>query len=166
MSRDNLQSHEACRVLPSLRRDDDAQRLVGLGFRYWVSGYQSGDIDRWEKAWKIYSSVLGPQAARTPSPSFPPGCGPSALQRGATSKSVTGDCAGFCRDECLAVSMIAACQHNTCPAMRACAFAVDRELAHRRGRASRGQLRDHNARARSGAADGIDRQFRGVRSRA
>jgi hypothetical protein len=31
---------------------------------------------------------------------------------------------GFCRDECLAVAMIAACQHHICPAMRACAFAL------------------------------------------
>lgn len=30
----------------------------------------------------------------------------------------------FCRDECLAISMIAASQHKTCPAMRACAFAL------------------------------------------
>jgi len=33
-------------------------------------------------------------------------------------------CPGFCRDECVAISMIAACQHQTCPAMRACAFAL------------------------------------------
>jgi hypothetical protein len=124
MSRDNLLSHEACGVLPSLRRDDDAQRLVGLGFRYWVSGYQSGDIDRWEKAWKIYSTVLGPQAARTAVAEL------SAWVRAVSAAArrdievCTGDCAGFCRDECLAVSMIAACQHNTCPAMRACAFAL------------------------------------------
>jgi hypothetical protein len=31
---------------------------------------------------------------------------------------------GFCRDECVAISMFAACQHQTCPAMRACAFAL------------------------------------------
>ncbi|KUO67908.1 MAG: hypothetical protein APF80_02110 [Alphaproteobacteria bacterium BRH_c36] len=30
----------------------------------------------------------------------------------------------FCRDECLAISMIAASQHQICPAMRACAFAL------------------------------------------
>ena len=33
-------------------------------------------------------------------------------------------CVGFCRDECLAVAMIAASQHKTCPALRACAFAL------------------------------------------
>ena len=34
------------------------------------------------------------------------------------------DCGQFCRDECVAISMIAACQHQVCPAMRACAFAL------------------------------------------
>ncbi len=33
-------------------------------------------------------------------------------------------CPGFCRDECLAVSMIAASQHGSCPALRACAYAL------------------------------------------
>ncbi|MBX9925307.1 MAG: hypothetical protein K2Y05_03025 [Hyphomicrobiaceae bacterium] len=32
--------------------------------------------------------------------------------------------AGFSRDECLAVSLVAACQHPACPALRACAGAL------------------------------------------
>ena len=34
------------------------------------------------------------------------------------------DSAGFCRDECLAISLVAACQHDACPALKACAFAL------------------------------------------
>jgi hypothetical protein len=26
------------------------ERLVGLGFRYWLTGFRSGDISCWEKA--------------------------------------------------------------------------------------------------------------------
>jgi hypothetical protein len=33
-------------------------------------------------------------------------------------------CRRFCRDECLAISMVAACQHSACPAFRACAVAL------------------------------------------
>jgi hypothetical protein len=33
-------------------------------------------------------------------------------------------CRGFCRDECIAISVIAAAQHDRCPALRACAFAL------------------------------------------
>lgn len=108
----------------TLAGDHGAERLIGLGFRHWVAGYKSGDIDRWEEAWRIYSSALGPNAARTAVTEL------SAWVRAVSAAArreievCAGDCAGFCRDECLAVSMIAACQHNTCPAMRACAFAL------------------------------------------
>ncbi|WP_072396766.1 hypothetical protein [Hyphomicrobium sp. CS1GBMeth3] len=101
-----------------------AERLIGLGFRYWVAGYKSGDIDRWEDAWRIYSHALGPNAARTAVSEL------SAWVRAVSAAARReievrhGDCDGFCRDESLALSMIAACQHNTCPAMRACAFAL------------------------------------------
>ena len=33
-------------------------------------------------------------------------------------------CPSFCRDECLAVSLIAASQHDACPALQACAYAL------------------------------------------
>jgi hypothetical protein len=33
-------------------------------------------------------------------------------------------CAGFCADERMAISLIAASQHHRCPAMRACALAL------------------------------------------
>lgn len=109
---------------PAPRAASDAERLVGLGFRFWVSGYQSGNIDRWDAAWQIYEKALGPVAAQTAV------VGLSSWVR-AVSAAARRDievckdgCSGFCRDECLAVSMIAACQHNTCPAMRACAFAL------------------------------------------
>jgi hypothetical protein len=111
-------------VRHTIAGDRGAERLIGLGFRYWVAGYKSGDIDRWEDAWRIYSQALGPNAARTAVSEL------SAWVRAVSAAArreievCAGDCAGFCRDECLAVSMIAACQHNTCPAMRACAFAL------------------------------------------
>jgi hypothetical protein len=33
-------------------------------------------------------------------------------------------CSGFCPDECMAISLIAASQHHRCPAMQACALAL------------------------------------------
>ena len=125
MRRANLKLHSvAPRVSATRACDGGAERLIGLGFRYWVAGYKSGDIDRWEDAWRIYSSALGPNAARTAVSEL------SAWVRAVSAAArreievCNGDCTGFCRDECLALSMIAACQHNTCPAMRACAFAL------------------------------------------
>ena len=101
-----------------------ADRLVGLGFRHWLAGYRSGDVTCWEYAWDLYASALGPRQARGVVNEL------SAWVR-AVSASTRRDicvcptnCAKFCRDECLAVSMVAASQHKTCPAMRACAFAL------------------------------------------
>jgi hypothetical protein len=111
-------------IQPAVPHNGGPEGLVGLGFRYWVSGYQTGDIDRWEKAWRLYDTALGPKAAKTAVAEL------SAWVRAVSAaarrdiKVVSDEGCGLCRDECLAVSMIAACQHNTCPAMRACAFAL------------------------------------------
>lgn len=100
-----------------------SERLVGLGFRYWVTGRKTGDIGAWERAWHLYSGELGVSGGKQ-------AVGCLASWVGALSQStcrrieVCGRDGAFCRDECVAISMIAACQHRTCPAMRACAFAL------------------------------------------
>lgn len=100
------------------------ERLVGLGFRYWLNGYRSGDISSWEKAWCTYSSVMGATAAKRAVGEL--SCWVRAIQSHTHRSLETSaiDCDQFCRDECVAISMIAACQHHACPAMRACAFAL------------------------------------------
>jgi hypothetical protein len=100
------------------------ERLVGLGFRYWLDGYRTGDISNWEKAWCTYSSVMGASAAKTAVTEL--SCWVRAIHSHSHRPLETSavDCASFCRDECVAISMIAACQHQACPAMRACAFAL------------------------------------------
>jgi hypothetical protein len=100
------------------------ERLVGLGFRYWLTGFRSGDISCWEKAWCAYSNALGAAAAKGAVTDL--SCWVLAINRHAQRQLETAavDCEGFCRDECLAIEMISACQHNACPAMRACAFAL------------------------------------------
>jgi len=98
--------------------------LVGYGFRGWIAGYQTGDVACWERVWRLYSNILSPKSARAAV-----GCLASwaksvnAASRRRVTVSPLEDCK-FCRDECLAISMIAASQHNTCPAMRACTFAL------------------------------------------
>ena len=100
------------------------ERLVGLGFRYWLDGYRTGDISRWEKVWCTYSSVMGAAVAKSAVGDL--ACWVRTInnhtQRDLRTSAV--DCGQFCRDECVAISMIAACQHQVCPAMRACAFAL------------------------------------------
>jgi hypothetical protein len=100
------------------------ERLVGLGFRHWLHGYRTGDISSWEKVWCTYSGAMGAAAAKAAVGQL--SCWVRAINTHThrVLKTSPADCAGFCRDECVAISMIAACQHHACPAMRVCAFAL------------------------------------------
>lgn len=120
--------HGARRTIPLLSVSGDIcpgpEHLVGLGFRGWISGYQTGDIGSWERVWRIYTDALGAKGARLAVSEL------SAWARSVMAASRrplrvgASETCPFRRDECLAISMIAACQHDTCPAMRACAFAL------------------------------------------
>jgi hypothetical protein len=100
------------------------ERLVGFGFRLWLNGFRTGDIASWEKAWSAYAGTIGAAAARTAVGQL--SCWVRAIDCYAQRELVTSanDCPRFCQDECVAIAMIAACQHHACPAMRACAFAL------------------------------------------
>lgn len=102
----------------------EPERIVGLGFRYWMLGLNTGDIAAWERAWDLYCGLFGAVGAKVAVGQL----SRWVVAMGAAScrdiEVFPKRCRSFCRDECIAVSMIAACQHQTCPAMRACAFAL------------------------------------------
>ncbi len=97
---------------------------VGLAFRSTVNALRYGRIEAWSLAWQELANISDPieadillermadfvknveSSAARPVTVFPQGC------------------PGLCRDECLAVSMVAAAQEGACPALRACAFAL------------------------------------------
>lgn len=123
----------AMRFAPCL---PEPERLVGLGFRYWLLGNATEDLRHRERACSLYTGVFGLVGAKASI---------SALSHwvdalaGAARREIEifpESCSGFCRDECIAISMIAASQHQTCPAMRACAVAlvetasIDAVLSH------------------------------------
>lgn len=104
--------------------DTGAQRLVGLGFRFWMLGMVTGEIHYWQRAWRLYSGMCGTTGGRLALDGLScwVKCMANASSRPIEVRlSQTDD---FCRDERLAISVIAACQHQVCPAMRACAFAL------------------------------------------
>jgi len=106
-----------------LKQLSGAERLAGIGFRFWLSGYQTGAIESWERAWNLYAGELGPHAARTAIRDL--SCWVRAV-RGHARRDIEirpAHCDRFCYDECLAVSLIGAAQ-NECPAVKACAFAL------------------------------------------
>jgi len=101
-----------------------AEWLVGVGFRCWLAGYDTGDIACWENGWNEYNRLLGTERAKRAVTEL--ACWVRAVRASASRRieySPFG-CAGFCADECMAISLIAASQHHRCPAMRACALAL------------------------------------------
>lgn len=100
------------------------ERLVGVGFRCWLTGLANGDIHCWEQAWNAYSGTLGTDLAKALLVDL------SQFVRAVQATSqrdiqvMTPGCHGFCRDECLAISIIAASQHGARPALRASAEAL------------------------------------------
>jgi hypothetical protein len=101
-----------------------AEWLVGVGFRCWLAGYDTGDIACWENGWTEYSRALGAERAKRAVTEL--ACWVRAVRATASRKIeyYPVGCAGFCTDECMAISLIAASQHHRCPAMRACALAL------------------------------------------
>jgi hypothetical protein len=101
-----------------------AEWLVGMGFRCWLAGYDMGDIACWENGWNAYSRALGPERAKRAVTEL--ACWVRAVRANASRKIeyYPVGCPGFCADECMAISLIAASQHHRCPAMRACALAL------------------------------------------
>ena len=100
------------------------ERLVGVGFRCWLAGFQTSDIGCWEGAWEEMSRAVGARAAKPLMTELASWV--RAVQETAERKIEVypAQCRRFCRDECLAISMVAACQHSACPAFRACAVAL------------------------------------------
>jgi len=100
------------------------EKLVGIGFRCWLAGYENSDIQCWETGWNHYTSVLGPRHAKTAIAEL--ACWVRCVHSCAARpiKVHPYPSAGFCADECVAISMVAASQHGACPALRACAFTL------------------------------------------
>ena len=89
----------------SFSRYREPERLVGLGFRAWLAGYQTGDISCWEEAWSLYSETLGPEQAR-----------PAVEDLASWVRAI--------RKASFRAIEVYPSQHGACPALRACAFAL------------------------------------------
>jgi hypothetical protein len=111
-------------AIPAAAMLPGPERLVGVGFRCWLQGFQTSDIGCWEVAWQEVSRAVGARAAKPLMTEL--ACWVRAVQDSAERRIEVypAQCRRFCRDECLAISMVAACQHSTCPAFRACAVAL------------------------------------------
>ncbi|HFB2048771.1 MAG TPA: hypothetical protein TECP_01134 [Hyphomicrobiaceae bacterium MAG_BT-2024] len=100
------------------------EQLVGFGFRGWLAGYEYQSVAFWEMVWHAYVAALGSTHAKLAVSDLS-----SWIRtiKHTTCRSIIilpTECHHFCKDECLAISIIAACQHNQCPALHSCAHAL------------------------------------------
>ena len=100
------------------------ERLVGFGFRCWLSGYQNRTIRSWETCWTHYCRELGSRNARVAMTDLSSWVNSVRCHALRDIELCAFDCPSFCDDERLAISLIAASAHGGCPALRACAAAL------------------------------------------
>ncbi|WP_306883490.1 hypothetical protein [Amorphus orientalis] len=92
--------------------DRRPERLVIEGYRNWMAGYQTGSIEPWEHTWSFYTSELGMVDGRRAVADLSAfvrtlrGCADCPLRIFPTGAD------RLCREECLAVGLIAAAQHG------------------------------------------------------
>lgn len=101
-----------------------AERMVGLGFRCWARGRQTGDSRFFDVCSRQYIQRYGLKTGLVLATRL--GSWVDALERlrRRPLSLFSIQAVGFSHDEVVAISMIAACQHAECPAMRACLFAI------------------------------------------
>ncbi len=98
-----------------------AEALVGIGFRCWWNGYETGEIACWESAWSHYADALGTGSAKRALTDLSCWVRDVRVAARRPIKVQPLGCRGFCRDECLAVGIVAGAQHAPCPVLRICA---------------------------------------------
>lgn len=100
------------------------EKLVLEGYRRWLAGYDTGSVTPWEMGWALYTQLLGGAEGRR------------ALSDLSHFVRTLRNCAAcpllsfpfgahhVCRDECLALGLIAALQHDDDAAASACLDAM------------------------------------------
>lgn len=98
---------------------------IGRSFRYGINAERTGDPRAWSFVWQEWADATSSSAEAdhllTHLAAFVGDVGRTAAR---PIDVLPHGCPGLCRDECLAVSIVAASQLGACPALKACAFAL------------------------------------------
>ncbi len=108
----------------SARPDFRVAQMVGRSFRCGMLARREKSALAWSFAWQEIAGVAGP--ARADGLVTALGRFVESVDRAAARpiEVLPKGCPGLCRDECLAVSIVAASQLGACPALKACVFAL------------------------------------------
>lgn len=101
-----------------------AERMVGVGFRCWLAGCETADVACWETGWNYLERELGTARAKPVAAELTSWVRTICAQSCRKLEYYPMGSNNFCQDECTAISLIAASQHNACPALQACAFVL------------------------------------------
>jgi hypothetical protein len=104
--------------------DRAPERLVLEGYRRWLAGFESGSVTPWEMTQTLYEELLGAAEGRRVVAELAHFV--RTLRRCAACplKSFPFNAHHVCRDECLALGLIAALQHDDQEAARTCLSAM------------------------------------------
>jgi hypothetical protein len=111
---DGMQSRDGARVA----------QMVGRSFRYGILARREMRDLGWSFAWQEIAGVTGPDEADRLLSVLGQFVGCVEASAARRIEVLPKACPGLCRDECLAVSVVAASQTGACPALRACVFAL------------------------------------------
>jgi hypothetical protein len=88
------------------------EKLVVEGFRRWMAGYETQSIACWELAWALYAAELGPLEGRRALADLGHWVRTLRAHGEHTVSCFPYGCPRLCRDECFALTMIAALQNG------------------------------------------------------
>jgi len=98
--------------------------MVGLGFRCWVRGVQTHDTRFFDVCGYHYAQRFGLKDGLVLATKLGQWVDALLAYKTKPMAIYEDDACGFSYDEVMAISMIAACQHGECPALRACLHAL------------------------------------------
>jgi len=88
------------------------ERLVVLGYRHWLAGYDTGSIDPWEMAWTLFAGELGAADGRATLATVADWVRELRARSDGSPRFYPHSCRWLCRDECLALAAVSALQHG------------------------------------------------------
>jgi len=106
------------------RPDFRVAQMVGRSFRCGVLARREPTGLSWSYAWQEIAGIAGATHANGLVTALEQFVESVYLAAARPIEVLPKGCPGLCRDECLAVSIIAASQHGACPALKACVYAL------------------------------------------
>lgn len=100
------------------------ERLVLEGYRHWIAGYDHNSVIPWELAWNLYESILGVDQAKTAVAELSHFIRVVGRCTTCPLKSFPSGAHHLCREECLALGLIAGAQHSDDAVIRKCLEAM------------------------------------------